>query len=112
MVLRLDDFAVFRANWENKADNIQDIAETLGIGLDALVFVEDNPVERDLVRCHLPMVEVVEMPEDPALYVAALAGRPEEHTSELQSLLRNSYAVFYLIIKTYVTHTYYHTTNT
>src|SRR3546814_14323806 len=56
MVLRLDDFAVFRANWENKADNIQDIAETLGIGLAAPVFVDDNPVERHLVRCHLPQI--------------------------------------------------------
>jgi FkbH-like protein len=73
MVLKLADIAVFRANWSNKADNIQDIAETLNIGLDALVFVDDNPVERDLVRTHLPMVEVVEMPEDPALYVDALA---------------------------------------
>jgi len=73
MVLRLDDIAVFRANWTNKADNIQDVAATLAIGLDALVFVDDNPAERDLVRQHLPMVEVVEMPEDPAYYVEALA---------------------------------------
>ncbi|MEQ9335549.1 HAD-IIIC family phosphatase [Thalassobaculum sp.] len=73
MVLRLDDIAVFRANWTNKADNIQDVAATLSIGLESLVFVDDNPAERDLVRRALPTVEVVEMPEDPAHYVEALA---------------------------------------
>lgn len=72
-VLRLDDFAVFTANWDNKADNIRDIATTLNIGLDALVFVDDNPLERDIVRRHLPDVAVVDLPEDPSGFVAALA---------------------------------------
>ncbi|MGH7114641.1 MAG: HAD-IIIC family phosphatase, partial [Stellaceae bacterium] len=72
-VLRLDDFAVFSAHWGNKADHLRDIAERLNIGLDAIVFVDDNPVERDLVRRYLPQVEVIEMPEDPALFSAALA---------------------------------------
>lgn len=73
MVLRLDDIAVFRANWTNKADNIQEVAETLSVGVDAMVFVDDNPAERDLVRRTLPTVEVIEMPEDPAHFVEALA---------------------------------------
>ncbi|CAN5316521.1 HAD-IIIC family phosphatase [soil metagenome] len=73
MVLKLDDIAVFRANWNDKAGNIRAIAETLSLGLDAMVFVDDNPVERDLVHQHLPMVEVIEMPDDPAFYVEALA---------------------------------------
>ena len=72
MQLKFDDIAVFRANWENKADNIRYIAETLNIGLDALVFVDDNPVERGLVRESLPMVAVPELPQDPAEYVAAI----------------------------------------
>ncbi|MBG0776986.1 MAG: HAD-IIIC family phosphatase [Desulfovibrionaceae bacterium] len=72
MVLRLEDIAVFVANWENKADNIRHIAETLEIGLDSLVFVDDNPVERELVASMLPMVAVPEMPEDPAYFVRAL----------------------------------------
>lgn len=71
--LRLDDFVVFRANWKNKADNIRDIAATLNIGLDSLVFVDDNPAERALVRMELPMVVVPEMPEDPADYIPVLA---------------------------------------
>jgi FkbH-like protein len=73
-VLRLDDFAVFSAHWGNKADHLRDIAERLNIGLDAIVFADDNPVERDIVRRHLPQVEVVEMPEDPAFFTGTLAG--------------------------------------
>lgn len=73
MKLRLGDIAVFTANWENKADNIRDIATTLNIGLDSLVFVDDNPAEREMVRRYLPMVEVPEMPEDPSAYIEALA---------------------------------------
>ncbi|MBS0547437.1 MAG: HAD family hydrolase [Proteobacteria bacterium] len=72
-VLRFDDFAVFVANWRNKADNIREIAAALNIGLDSLVFMDDNPMERDIVRRHLPEVEVIDLPEDPSGYVAALA---------------------------------------
>lgn len=72
MVLSLDDVAVFSANWDNKADNIRAIAETLELGLESLVFFDDNPAERALVREALPMVTVPEAPEDPSLYVACL----------------------------------------
>jgi FkbH-like protein len=72
MRLGIDDIAVFRANWDNKADNICNIAATLNIGLDSLVFVDDNPAERALVRRFLPMVAVPELPSDPSGYVAAL----------------------------------------
>lgn len=76
MRLSLDDIAVFRANWDNKADNIRAIAEILNIGLDSMVFLDDNPVERGLVRRYLPMVTVPELPIDPAGYLDALvAGR-------------------------------------
>ncbi|WKN42335.1 HAD-IIIC family phosphatase [Tunicatimonas pelagia] len=69
MVLRLDDIAIFVANWENKADNIAFIQQTLNIGLDSIVFIDDNPFERNMVRTHLPQVTVPELPEDPALYL-------------------------------------------
>lgn len=72
MVLSLDDIAVFEAHWEPKTVSLQRIASTLGLGLDSLVFVDDNPAERELVRQVLPEVHVVELPEDPALYVAAV----------------------------------------
>ncbi len=73
MVLKLDDIACFVANWNDKAANIRQIAERLNIGIDALVFVDDNPFERNIVRRELPSVCVPEMPEDPALYAQCLA---------------------------------------
>jgi FkbH-like protein len=74
MVLRREDIACFVANWEDKATNLRRIARALNLGLESLVFVDDNPVERGLVRRELPMVAVPEMPEDPAEFVRVLAG--------------------------------------
>jgi FkbH-like protein len=72
MTLRLEDIAVFVANWNNKADNIKHIQATLNIGFDSMVFLDDSPFERNLVREHLPGVTVPELPEDPALHVPYL----------------------------------------
>ena len=72
MVLGTGDIAVFKANWKPKSDNIRDISQLLNIGLDAMVFVDDNPAERALVRDFLPEVTVPELPEDPSLYLATL----------------------------------------
>lgn len=55
----------YRINWNNKADNIREIAAELNIGLDSFVFVDDNPAERELVKQTLPMIEVPEFPEQP-----------------------------------------------
>jgi FkbH-like protein len=73
MLLRLDHLAVFQANWNDKATNIQAIANELSLGLDSMVFLDDNPVERGLVRQLLPQVAVPELPEDPAYYARTLA---------------------------------------
>ena len=73
MVLRRSDIAAFVANWNDKAANLRAIAEQLNIGLDSLVFVDDNPAERARVRESLPMVAVPELPSDAALYVRCLA---------------------------------------
>jgi len=73
MLLKLDHIAVFQANWNDKATNIQAIAEELSLGLDAMVFLDDNPVERGLVRKLLPQVAVPELPEEPAWYARTLA---------------------------------------
>ena len=72
MVLKLDDIAVFVANWENKADNIRTIQRTLNIGFDSMVFLDDNPFERNMVREHVPGVTVPELPEDPGDYLEYL----------------------------------------
>jgi FkbH-like protein len=73
MLLKLDHIAVFQANWNDKATNIQAIAEELSLGLDAMVFLDDNPVERGLVRKLLPQVAVPELPQEPAYYARTLA---------------------------------------
>jgi FkbH-like protein len=73
MLLKLEHIAVFQANWNDKATNIQAIAEELSIGLDSIVFLDDNPAERGLVRKLLPQVAVPELPEDPSAYARTLA---------------------------------------
>jgi len=73
MVLKRGDISCFVANWTDKASNLRHIARSLNIGLDALVFADDNPVERELIRRELPMVSVPELPEDPAGFVGTIA---------------------------------------
>lgn len=73
MLLREDHIAVFQANWDDKATNIAAIAADLCLGVDSMVFLDDNPVERNLVRTALPQVAVPELPDDPALYARTLA---------------------------------------
>lgn len=68
MLLRESDIAVFQANWLDKPSNLESIARTLNIGVDALVFLDDNGAERAQVREALPMVGVPELPADPSLY--------------------------------------------
>lgn len=72
MVLKLDDISVFVANWENKADNIRTIQSILNIGFDSMVFLDDNPFERNMVRENVPGVTVPELPEDPGEYLEYL----------------------------------------
>ena len=72
MVLRLDDFSIFVANWEDKASNIKYIQQTLNIGMDSMVFIDDNPFERNLVKGMIPEITVPDLPEDPAEYLSYL----------------------------------------
>lgn len=116
MLLKEDHIAVFQANWDDKATNIRAIAKELALGLDSFVFLDDNPVERGLIRREIPEVAVPELDNDPASYARTLAaagyfeaiGFSEEdraradmyqanarrlslqgHTSDLQSYLRS-----------------------
>ena len=73
MVLKMEDFVCFRANWTNKADNLIEIAKQLSLGLDSLVLFDDSAAERALIRRELPMVAVPEVPVDPAHYIECLA---------------------------------------
>ena len=93
MLLKLEHIAVFQANWNDKATNIQAIAEELSLGLDSIVFLDDNPAERGLVRKLLPQVAVPELPEDPSAYARTLAagGYFEAVTMAAEDLKRASF---------------------
>lgn len=65
MVLKKDHFATYRINWQDKATNLMELAEELNLGLDSFVFVDDSPVECELVRQMLPMVTVPDFPRQP-----------------------------------------------
>ena len=72
MILSLDDISIFVANWNDKASNINDIRASLNIGMDSIVFLDDNPFERNLVKEKLPDIEVPELPNDPSLWLMFL----------------------------------------
>jgi FkbH-like protein len=79
MLLRDGAFAAKRINWRDKATNLHELAEELNIGLDTLVFIDDNPVERCLVKASLPEVHVPDWPREPACFKAALFELASQH---------------------------------
>ncbi len=72
MVLKLDDIAVFQANWETKVDNIRTIQQILNISFSSMVFLDDNPFERNMVRENIPGITVPDLPKDPGDYLEYL----------------------------------------
>ncbi len=72
MVLSLSDISIFVANWDDKASNIKLIQESLNIGMDSIVFLDDNPFERNLVKERFPDIEVPDLPEDPSHWLTFL----------------------------------------
>lgn len=80
MILREEAFSSVRINWRSKAENIVSIVEELNIGLDAMVFLDDNPNERELMRQTLPKVLTPELPQDPSLYRSVIERLPQLHS--------------------------------
>lgn len=72
MLLRKEYFSNIKINWQNKAANLENIARELNIGIDSLVFFDDNPVEREFVKSVLPEVKVIEVPADTSKYAQSL----------------------------------------
>ena len=72
MQLKRSDFAGWRINWEDKAANIAALVEDLNLGMGSVVFIDDNPAERDRVAKALPELTVPDWPLDPTAYVSAL----------------------------------------
>jgi FkbH-like protein len=93
MLLQPEHFAAMRINWNDKAQSLREIASELNIGIDALAFLDDNPVEREQVRAALPEVSVIDLPDDPLDYAAALRDWPgfERLTLSSDDRQRTSY---------------------
>ena len=72
MVLTLNDISLFVSNWNSKVDNIKTIQKTLNIGFDSMVFIDDNPYERDSVKDNIPLITVPDLPKDPSNYLSFL----------------------------------------
>jgi len=65
MILKMNQIVAYRINWENKPTNIKNLANEINIGLDSMVFIDDNPVERELVKKAIPEIVVPEFPKEP-----------------------------------------------
>jgi len=93
MLLRPEHFAALRIDWNDKAQNLREIAAELNIGLDSIAFLDDNPVERQHVREQAPEVMVLELPADPMGYTRAVRDYPafERLTLSEEDRQRNQY---------------------
>lgn len=68
MLIKENHLAAYRINWNDKVQSLIELANEINIGLDSIVFIDDNPVERARVQTSLPEVLVIEMPSSPALF--------------------------------------------
>jgi FkbH-like protein len=80
MVLREDNFATMKINWNDKISNMKEIADELNIGLDSIVYFDDDPINRELMSKALPQVMTVSLPEDPSLYASTLMNMNDFNT--------------------------------
>ncbi len=72
MVLREENFATIKINWNDKISNMKEIAEELNIGLESIVYFDDDPVNRELMLKAIPQVMTINLPDDPSLYASTL----------------------------------------
>jgi FkbH-like protein len=72
MVLRKNDFSCIKINWNDKISNMKEIAKELNIGLDSIVFFDDDPVNRELIKMSIPEINTIELPKDPSNYAQIL----------------------------------------
>ena len=89
MSLDLSDIAVFVANWNNKADNIKYIQQVLNIGFDSMVFLDDNPAEREIVKTNIPEITVPNLPDAPEDYMNYISSLNLFSTVSYSSLDKN-----------------------
>lgn len=72
MLLKEENFASIKVNWEDKVTNLKAIAEEINIGIDSLVFIDDDPANREMVKAFMPEVTVIDLPKEPERYYKAL----------------------------------------
>jgi FkbH-like protein len=77
MILREDNFACVKINWEDKVTNLQKIAEELNIGLDSMVFFDDDPINQEYVKESLPEILVIDLPKDSSQYAQIITEMKE-----------------------------------
>ncbi len=92
MILKEQHFAASRINWNDKTENIKELAQELNIGLDSMVFLDDSPTNRESMRAFVPEVETPELPEDPQQYTKFLNSLPyfESNTITDEDLMRGN----------------------
>ena len=72
MILKEEHFASIKINWNDKVSNIKEISQEINIGMDSMVFFDDDPMNRDFVKSTIPEILTVELPDDPSLFIKKL----------------------------------------
>jgi FkbH-like protein len=85
MILRENDFSCIKINWNNKASNMLEISEELNIGLDSIVFFDDDPVNRELIKEIMPEITTLDLPHDPSLYSEVIQSLHDFSTFQITS---------------------------
>lgn len=83
MILKEEHFASLKINWNDKVTNMKEIAEEINIGLDSLIFFDDDEINREFVKEALPMVKVIDLPKDPSFYASTLINLPDFNVLKL-----------------------------
>jgi FkbH-like protein len=83
MILREKDFSCIKINWNDKISNMKEISNELNIGLDSIVFFDDDPVNRELLRMSIPEINTIELPEDPSTYAQILRNLNDFNTLKI-----------------------------
>ena len=83
MILRENDFSCIKINWNDKISNMREISNELNIGLDSIVFFDDDPVNRELLRMSIPEINTVELPKDPSTYAQILRNLNDFNTLKI-----------------------------
>jgi FkbH-like protein len=83
MILKEEDFSCIKINWNDKISNMKEISNELNIGLDSIVFFDDDPVNRELLRMSIPEINTIELPKEPSNYAQILRSLNDFNTLKI-----------------------------